>query len=574
MEAQQFSALIVDDDFISQQAVGIALGQQDFSCAYAWDGDDALRRIAAEKFDLIVTDLRMPNKNGHALVVDLLALDTPPVIVVHSSVDNPRLTKDLMERGIDDIIYKPTNYEAFANKVTVLVQRRKKQAMVTATANTAELLLQSKKMRDEREQVAVVVKKVPASVSKMSLEEYNRRLANVQRLFPLSSVAYEVFMHANSPDTCPVKLAAALATDAALAADILRIANNVCHNPRNRPTLALDEAVSRIGFRKVGEIALALSALGALRGSVLPWLDSELEQTRSTAASIASGHLSQVRNCKPFEGMSLCALLHPLGRLVRGSVFKDEYQLLIQRCADENESLIELEQQLFPECHTAVLGRLLSEWNVPGTIWLPLCYAGESYEAVAALEPKIRDQVELLKLAKFIGDVAARRWMSWDQVEPPPAELLARHGMADLQQAIEYTSEGIKRPDDSQKRSKHCLDVKQGSRTELDREKIVYQSANGPRKDWMPHVLQSVGVDMVHYDSRKHSTTKNLVINCIGSPASRIEAIKTDEKLHNVPSLLLATKTDALQSDETREVLSFPTSVASLQLNCRKFSAI
>ncbi|MDA1053374.1 MAG: HDOD domain-containing protein [Planctomycetota bacterium] len=39
-------------------------------------------------------------------------------------MDDPRLTKDLISRGVDDIVYKPTNYAAFAAKVKGLVIHR------------------------------------------------------------------------------------------------------------------------------------------------------------------------------------------------------------------------------------------------------------------------------------------------------------------------------------------------------------------------------------------------------------------------------------------------------------------
>lgn len=86
-----------------------------------------LDRIEETKYNLIVTDLCMPNKHGHALSVELLARErvSAPVIVVHTSVDDPRMTKDLLMRGVDDVVYKPTNYAAFAAKMRALVSRRK-----------------------------------------------------------------------------------------------------------------------------------------------------------------------------------------------------------------------------------------------------------------------------------------------------------------------------------------------------------------------------------------------------------------------------------------------------------------
>ena len=134
MREHEFKALVVDDDPIARRLVGVALGDEGFECAYAADGDDALDQIAAKQFDLVVTDLCMPHKHGHALAVELLARGNGPVIVVYTAVDDPRMTKDLITRGVDDIIYKPTNYPAFAAKTRALVQRRMRAKAQPVTA--------------------------------------------------------------------------------------------------------------------------------------------------------------------------------------------------------------------------------------------------------------------------------------------------------------------------------------------------------------------------------------------------------------------------------------------------------
>ena len=74
----------------------------------------------------------------------------------------------------------------------------------------------------------------------------------------------------------------------------------------------------------------------------------------------------------------LCAFLHPLGRLVLGSAFQDEYQSLIQASLERQASLSDLEVHVFPEHHTAALSRVLSQWNLPDGIWGPLRYLAES----------------------------------------------------------------------------------------------------------------------------------------------------------------------------------------------------
>ena len=120
----EFHALVVDDDAIVRRMVSFALTQEGFACDTAVDGADAITRMSKSRYDLVVTDLHMPNKNGHALSVNVLTDESRPVIIVHTSVDEPRLTRDLILRGVDDVIHKPTNYETFAIKARCLAKRR------------------------------------------------------------------------------------------------------------------------------------------------------------------------------------------------------------------------------------------------------------------------------------------------------------------------------------------------------------------------------------------------------------------------------------------------------------------
>lgn len=122
---QPFRALVVDDEVVARRMLALVLGQAGFQCDHAVDGLQASELLLSRAYDLVITDLAMPNKHGHALIVDLLAGDPRPVIMVHSSVDDPRLKSDLLARGVDDIAYKPTDYASVAVRAKALVRRRR-----------------------------------------------------------------------------------------------------------------------------------------------------------------------------------------------------------------------------------------------------------------------------------------------------------------------------------------------------------------------------------------------------------------------------------------------------------------
>jgi DNA-binding response OmpR family regulator len=119
-----FQALIVDDERLVRQATARALGDVGFKCQLASDGRDALQLMKDTQYDLVVTDLRMPDVNGHKLVIELLSLERRPIISVLTGVDEPKIAKDLNARGVERVFHKPVDYLEFAADLLSLVERR------------------------------------------------------------------------------------------------------------------------------------------------------------------------------------------------------------------------------------------------------------------------------------------------------------------------------------------------------------------------------------------------------------------------------------------------------------------
>ncbi|XZE43761.1 response regulator [Pirellulaceae bacterium SH467] len=132
MKFERLSALIVDDDEVVRKMLSFALGRVGFSCLCATDGADAFATLDSGTFDLVITDLAMPKTNGYALASTLLECRERPFIVVHTAVLEPKLTKDLERRGVDEIVFKPTDYNAFAERMRILVGERKERKAETA----------------------------------------------------------------------------------------------------------------------------------------------------------------------------------------------------------------------------------------------------------------------------------------------------------------------------------------------------------------------------------------------------------------------------------------------------------
>jgi two-component system, chemotaxis family, chemotaxis protein CheY len=82
----EYSCLVVEDSPMMRQLVVFALGRiSNLSVTEADDGVDGLRKLAAGKFDIILTDINMPIMDGLKLIqrvrMDPTHKDTPIVVI-------------------------------------------------------------------------------------------------------------------------------------------------------------------------------------------------------------------------------------------------------------------------------------------------------------------------------------------------------------------------------------------------------------------------------------------------------------------------------------------------------------
>ncbi|MEO1498818.1 MAG: response regulator [Planctomycetota bacterium] len=112
----------MDDEPQVRELTLRALAAAGLACDDAENGAIALEKLRANPFDAVLTDLRMPERHGHALCNDLLAQPTPPQVMVLTALTDARLVRDLMGRGVYDVLQKPVRYDVLAQKVVAMLK--------------------------------------------------------------------------------------------------------------------------------------------------------------------------------------------------------------------------------------------------------------------------------------------------------------------------------------------------------------------------------------------------------------------------------------------------------------------
>ncbi|TNE30179.1 MAG: response regulator [Alphaproteobacteria bacterium] len=93
--------LIVDDDNMIREIMKKTLTAAGFDVTESGNGNDALRKLQSQRFDIVVTDNVMP-RGGSAPIASYIRTEDPmlPLLVVSSGMSDAELETD-------NILYKP-----------------------------------------------------------------------------------------------------------------------------------------------------------------------------------------------------------------------------------------------------------------------------------------------------------------------------------------------------------------------------------------------------------------------------------------------------------------------------------
>ena len=155
------SILLVDDESTTQDTLGMFLETMGYRVATAGSGKEALTRIESEEFDVIVTDVVMPDVSGLEVLERSRVLNPAAAVVIITGHATVEMAIEALRRGAWDYLQKPFVLDEFALCVRRLLNRRAESQTSPARLPSlvpipAEELLvgRSSAMEAVREQIA------------------------------------------------------------------------------------------------------------------------------------------------------------------------------------------------------------------------------------------------------------------------------------------------------------------------------------------------------------------------------------------------------------------------------------
>jgi DNA-binding response OmpR family regulator len=118
-------ALVVEDEPNIRELVALHLGLEGLSVTEARAGDEAIRRIEVEPFDLVVLDLMLPNVDGVAVCRAIrrqpLNADVPILMLTARREESDKVLG--LESGADDYLTKPFGIRELVARARALLRR-------------------------------------------------------------------------------------------------------------------------------------------------------------------------------------------------------------------------------------------------------------------------------------------------------------------------------------------------------------------------------------------------------------------------------------------------------------------
>ena len=126
---RSFHVLVVDDEDIARTNLEYILKKEGYHVSTAVNGADALEKVMASEFDLILTDLKMEKMDGMQLVESVKRVSPHTDIVMITGFATVSSAVDALKKGAAHYLPKPINLDELRATVRQILEKKKHKLM-------------------------------------------------------------------------------------------------------------------------------------------------------------------------------------------------------------------------------------------------------------------------------------------------------------------------------------------------------------------------------------------------------------------------------------------------------------
>ncbi|WP_298236383.1 sigma-54 dependent transcriptional regulator [uncultured Azohydromonas sp.] len=123
--AQSVRVLVIDDDVGVGEVVSLLLGRVGHDCVVCDSARAGVARLREEDFDLVITDLRMPDGSGLQVVAAARQHLPDAAVILMTSYSSIESAIEALRRGANDYIIKPFDNDDFLFSIERVLEERR-----------------------------------------------------------------------------------------------------------------------------------------------------------------------------------------------------------------------------------------------------------------------------------------------------------------------------------------------------------------------------------------------------------------------------------------------------------------
>ncbi len=146
--------LIADDEKNIRDSLKLVLDEEGYSTDVASDGEEALQKIEAENFDIVITDIKMPKVDGMQLLETSTKIAPDSFFIIMTAYASVKTAIDALRNGAYDYLIKPVEFDDVIFRIKKLIDYKKLAAenkflrqRITSDAGFTNLIGKSEPMK-------------------------------------------------------------------------------------------------------------------------------------------------------------------------------------------------------------------------------------------------------------------------------------------------------------------------------------------------------------------------------------------------------------------------------------------
>lgn len=120
------SVLVAEDEPQARESLRALLEEEGYTVRCAADGLEAARLLEEEAVDAALIDIRMPGKDGLALLRQIRACQRPPAVLIMTAYGSSSVAIEAMTLGAFDYLTKPINFAELLIQLERAIENRRR----------------------------------------------------------------------------------------------------------------------------------------------------------------------------------------------------------------------------------------------------------------------------------------------------------------------------------------------------------------------------------------------------------------------------------------------------------------